>query len=71
LAAGLVTGIYIRCFYHTPLKKKNEKANKQKEQMLPLRSNALFSVRVHGPYSLSKDALREEGYPWLIKSTRQ
>jgi hypothetical protein len=56
LAAGLVTGIYIRCFYHTPLKKKNEKANKQKEQ---------------GPYSLSKDALREEGYPWLIKFTRQ
>jgi hypothetical protein len=55
---------------HT-IKKKNEKANKQKEQMLPLRSNALFSVRVHGPYSLSKDALREEGYPWLIKSTRQ
>jgi hypothetical protein len=24
-------------------------------------------VKVHGPYSLSKDVLREEGTPWLIK----
>jgi hypothetical protein len=24
-------------------------------------------VKVHGPYSLSKDALKEEGTPWLIK----
>jgi hypothetical protein len=28
-------------------------------------------VKVHGPYSLSKDALREELCPWLIKFTRQ
>jgi hypothetical protein len=28
-------------------------------------------IKVHEPYSLSKDALREEGCPWLIKSTRQ
>jgi hypothetical protein len=29
------------------------------------------SVKVYRPYSLSKDALREERCPWLIKSTRQ
>jgi len=28
-------------------------------------------VKVHEPYSLSKDALREDGCLWLIKSTRQ
>jgi hypothetical protein len=27
-----------------------------------------INVRVHGSYSLSKDTLREEGCPWLIKS---
>jgi hypothetical protein len=26
-----------------------------------------YYVKVHGPYSLSKDALREEGTLWLIK----
>jgi hypothetical protein len=26
-----------------------------------------LSVKVHGPISLSKDVLREEGTPWLIK----
>jgi hypothetical protein len=31
----------------------------------------VVTVKVHGPYSLSKDALREEECPWLIKSTRQ
>jgi hypothetical protein len=32
---------------------------------------SILPVKVHGPYSLSKNALREEGCPWLIKSTRQ
>jgi hypothetical protein len=32
---------------------------------------AWYHVKVHEPYSLSKDSLREEAYPWLIKSTRQ
>jgi hypothetical protein len=26
-----------------------------------------YHVKVYGPYSLSKDALRKEGTPWLIK----
>jgi hypothetical protein len=30
-----------------------------------------YHVKVHGPYSLSKDALREEGTPWLIKCPGQ
>jgi hypothetical protein len=30
-------------------------------------SGTLNCVKVHGPYSSSKDALREEGCPWLIK----
>jgi hypothetical protein len=35
--------IYQMLLPHTIKKKKNEKTNKQKEQMLPLRSNAWFS----------------------------
>jgi len=30
-----------------------------------------YHVKVHWPYSLSKDALRDEWCPWLIKSIRQ
>jgi len=30
-----------------------------------------YYVKVHEPYSPSQDALREEGCPWLIKSTKQ
>jgi hypothetical protein len=30
-----------------------------------------YHVKIHEPYSLSKDVLREEGCSWFIKSTRQ
>jgi len=30
-----------------------------------------YHFKVHGPYSLSKGALSDEGCSWLIKSTRQ
>jgi hypothetical protein len=30
-----------------------------------------YHIKVYEPYSLSKDALKDEGYPWLINSTRQ
>jgi hypothetical protein len=43
----------------------------QLHHIIKLEKMKLVYVKVNGPYSLSKDALREEGCPWLIKSIRQ
>jgi hypothetical protein len=46
-----------------------EKIEQQKKK-IESKGNDIYiyiSVKVYGPYSFSKDALREEGYTWLIK----
>jgi hypothetical protein len=41
--------------------------NSKRRQVHKEYTREVISVKVHGPYSPSKDAFRGEGTPWLIK----
>jgi len=45
--------------------------NNGRERLIIVRNMWLwYYVKVYGPYSFSKDALREDGTPWLVKASR-